>query len=340
VSTGRQLPAVQSTAIAPKIHGNDRLAALKTQLEIRKESFAKLLHGSGITSDRFIAVLLNALFRDSSGKLKECDPTSLIKAALQAAELGLEVGSALGHAYITPRKLNNVQTAVFILGYRGMVHLMWETDNIECWAEVVHANDQFDYQLGSTPALNHRPVIYGERGPGIGVYACTRVPDGRVKFVYMSREEVEAIRVKSSSGTDYESGAPKGIWKENWEEMWKKTAIRRIHKTTPLTTVRGRQLMDSIENIEGENEGYLAPRQEQAALLANNPQGDDGDDFVQDAPSPPPAAKQQPPRQQAPPVVIATQGKIAPPSDADDFERVMNQETEKNMAGVGGQDRL
>ena len=65
-------------------------------------------------------------------KLASCDQASFLGAIMQCAQLGLEPGGALGHAYLIPfdkrQKVNGrwetVSTeAQLIIGYRGMIDL-------------------------------------------------------------------------------------------------------------------------------------------------------------------------------------------------------------------------
>ncbi len=65
-------------------------------------------------------------------KLAACDQASFLGAIMQCAQLGLEPGGALGHAYLIPfdkrQKVNGrwetVSTeAQLIIGYRGMIDL-------------------------------------------------------------------------------------------------------------------------------------------------------------------------------------------------------------------------
>jgi recombination protein RecT len=64
-------------------------------------------------------------------KLAACDQASFLGAIMQCAQLGLEPGGALGHAYLIPfdkrQKVNGWETvsteAQLIIGYRGMIDL-------------------------------------------------------------------------------------------------------------------------------------------------------------------------------------------------------------------------
>ena len=85
---------------------------------------------------------------------------------MQAVQLGLEPG-LLGHCYILPYK----REATFIIGYKGMIDLARRSGHIQSiYAHAVHENDEFEYELGLHPKLEHKPS-HGDRGAFIGAYA-------------------------------------------------------------------------------------------------------------------------------------------------------------------------
>ena len=82
---------------------------------------------------------------------------------MQAVQLGLEPG-LLGHCYILPYK----REATFIIGYKGMIDLARRSGHIQSiYAHAVHENDEFEYELGLHPKLEHKPS-HGDRGAFIG----------------------------------------------------------------------------------------------------------------------------------------------------------------------------
>ena len=57
-------------------------------------------------------------------------------------------------------------------------------------------------------------------------YAVARLKDGGYQFEVMSRAEIEQVRKKSKAGSS-------GPWVEHWDEMAKKTVLRRLCKLLP-----------------------------------------------------------------------------------------------------------
>jgi len=171
--------------------------------------------GSPDEVKRWGALLMTAIYRNA--ELAECDPGSLVASTLEAAQWGLEFGTKQ-HGYLVPFK----GRCTFLPGYRGLIHLAkksGETKDIR--AEVVYEKDEFAYELGLEKRLIHRPAI-GLRGEMAAVYAVVTFANGEKDFEVMSKSQVDHIKGKSAS--------PKGPWSTDYDEMAKKTVIKRICK--------------------------------------------------------------------------------------------------------------
>ncbi len=94
--------------------------------------------------------------------------------------------------------------------------------------QAVHAEDQFKYQLGDEAKIIHVPNIEAEdRGELRFVYAIARTKDGGIYREVMSRKQVDEVRAASKTNTY-------GPWKDWYEEMARKSVIRRIAKFLPM----------------------------------------------------------------------------------------------------------
>lgn len=113
-------------------------------------------------------------------------------------------------------------------------------------AHVVYEKDKFEYVLGDDERIEHTPYMgIEDRGPLIAAYAIARLKDGSVQREVMTVQDIEKVRKTSKSGsmteaeTNYEKnkgskvGDPKGIWKEWYDEMARKTVFRRLAKWLP-----------------------------------------------------------------------------------------------------------
>lgn len=208
---------------------------------------------SVMTPERFTRIAMTAVTQNPT--LGRCTPGSFIGALLTAAQLGLEPNTPLGQAYLIPFKNKGVLEAQFQLGYRGLIelaHRSGELKNIE--AHIVYENDEFEYELGLDPKLKHIPAMKN-RGGIAWVYAIYKLNSGGFGFEVMSFEDVEAHKKKYSKAAN----AGFSPWKTSWEEMAKKTVIKRVLKYAPLKTDFVRAVTDdeSTFNFSADDGGII-----------------------------------------------------------------------------------
>jgi len=181
-----------------------------------------------MTSDRLARIALTEIRKVPT--LAKCDQTSFLGAIMQCAQLGLEPGGALGHAYLLPfeNRKKGITEVQFIVGYRGMIDLARRSGQIvSLTARTVHENDEFSYQYGLNEDMRHVPAT-GDRGALLYVYAVAKLKDGGVQFEVMSRSDIDKVRAQSKAG-NY------GPWQTHYDEMAKKTVIRRLFKYLPVS---------------------------------------------------------------------------------------------------------
>lgn len=191
---------------------------------------------SVITPERFSRIVLTAV--STNPKLGACTPESFLGAMMTAAQLGVEPNTPLGQAYLLP--YNNTKKGCiecqFQLGYKGMIDLAYRSGEVTTiQAHVVHENDEFAYSFGLEPTLKHVPAMR-DRGEPTHVYAVFRTKDGGYGFEVMSVEDVRAHARK------YSKSFGSGPWQTNFEEMAKKTVLKRVLKYAPLKTDFARNL--------------------------------------------------------------------------------------------------
>jgi len=196
---------------------------LANLLESRREAMAMVLP-KHLTADRMIKVALVAA--NKTPALLSCTPESVLQSVMGAAQLGLDCGGALGHAYLVPYG-NQCQ---LILGYRGMIDLARRSGQIQSIeARVVWENDEFDvsYAIDGVQ-LRHRPALDKEPGDLRLVYAVAVLKDGGVQFELMSRAQIDAVKRRSRSGNS-------GPWMTDYPEMARKTVVKRLFKYLPVS---------------------------------------------------------------------------------------------------------
>lgn len=183
---------------------------------------------SVITPERFTRILLSAI--SVNPQLAQCTPNSFLGAMMTSAQLGLEVNTPLGQAYVLPYKNHGKLEAQFQLGYKGLIDLAYRSGEVEViQAHVVYANDEFHCEYGLEPKLTHKPADK-DRGEPVKVYAMFKTKSGGYGFEVMSMDDVRQHASKYSKS--YSSGF--SPWKTNFEEMAKKTVLKRVLKYAPL----------------------------------------------------------------------------------------------------------
>lgn len=221
----------------------DKREALSLLLEKAKPQLVKVLP-KHLTIDRLLKIALANVSRQP--ELLACTPQSILLSIMQATELGLEVGGVLGEGYLIPFK----NLATFVPGYRGLIKLARQGGVRRINAEVAHVNDvQADIHLGTNARIDHVPLLDGDPGPIKFVYAIAHF-DGEddYQFVWLTPLQIDAIRKRSKAASD-------GPWVTDYEEMAKKTAIRRLAKLLPLCA----ELQRAVEIENAAEQGIVDP---------------------------------------------------------------------------------
>lgn len=212
--------------------------SIKDYINMMSGEIAKALPSTGITADRFTRLAVSAV--SGNAALQNCDPKSFLAAMMTSAQLGMEPNTPLGQAYLIPYG----GKCQFQLGYKGLIELAYRSGQISTiFAEVVYSNDEFSYELGSDPKLVHKPCMKGPRGAVVCYYAVWRGKDGGYGFSVMSVEDVQEHRRKFSK-------AKNSPWDTNFDEMAKKTVLKKALKYAPLST----DLMRSVSADEAVKE--------------------------------------------------------------------------------------
>lgn len=209
---------------------------------------------SVITPERFTRMVLSAL--SSTPKLAECSPQSFLAAMMTAAQLGVEPNTALGQAYLLPYRNHGQMECQFQLGYKGLIDLAYRSGEVSViQAHTVYENDVFEYELGMDPKLRHVPAK-ADRGDAVAYYAMFKTKDGGYGFEVMSVDDVQRHAQRYSKS--YGSGT--SPWRSNFDEMAKKTVLKRALKYAPLKSdfVRG-VAQDETIKAELSDEMYAVP---------------------------------------------------------------------------------
>lgn len=220
-------------------------STIKEYIMAYQNQIAKALP-SVMTPERFTRIALSAV--SNTPKLAECTPNSFVAAMMNAAQLGLEPNTPLGQAYLIPFRNNakKVTECQFQIGYKGLIDLAYRSGDVRTvQAHIVYENDEFEFEYGLEPQLKHIPAKEN-RGNAVWVYAVFKLVNGGEGFEVMSMEDVRAHARK------YSKAYSNGPWQTNFEEMAKKTIIKRVLKYAPMKTefVRGTVADETVSHID------------------------------------------------------------------------------------------
>lgn len=172
----------------------------------------------------------------------ENNPVSVKSAILNVAAVGITLNPVCQYAYLVPRS----GQICLDISYRGLIKKATDSGAIK-WGKsiLVHEKDKFKWKgICSLPL--HDPDYFGERGKVIGGYCVAKLNDGSFMVEAMSLADIKKIQAKSPTSS--------GPWASWWEEMAKKSIIKRAAKTWP-------QIDDDCLNkaisVLNEHEGIL-----------------------------------------------------------------------------------
>lgn len=158
---------------------------------------------------------------DYLAKIATSNPISAQNAIINVAAIGITLNPASKLAYLVPRDGG----VCLDISYMGLLHIAQQAGSI-LWGQckLVHTNDTYESN-GLDKAPTHKYQAFGERGPIVGGYCTVKTPDGD----YLT-EEMSLADIKKVAAT---SKAKKGPWQTFWEEMARKTIVKRASKYWP-----------------------------------------------------------------------------------------------------------
>lgn len=182
---------------------------------------------SGIDQQQFSASLVVA----ANELDKKCEPNSVLVAAAHACRVGLMPGGVLGLCYFIPRKErrgDQVPKCRLEIGYQGFLDLAYGNNFLaDVHADVVLQGEEFRHWTNSEgPQLLHEPPDPLERDIDpdtirrqvIGCYCIYHPRAGGRGIRVLNRKQLDRIDSKAN------------VWLTNYDEMCRKSAIRRAAK--------------------------------------------------------------------------------------------------------------
>lgn len=251
-----------TTGTAPKTMVDD----IKSFLLAHKDELAAAIP-QHITIDRLNRIAVSAISRTPG--LANCTRLSLIGGVVISSQLGLELNTPLGHAFLIPYRRNvkqgnqwvPIDEAQFQIGYQGIIDLAYRTGlYVYIDATSVYSNDEFDYEYGLNRRLKHKPTDE-EPGDLIGVYAMYETKTGAKNFKYWPVAKIIAHARRYSKQWDEkeEKFKAKSAWADSFEGMAKVPVLKDLLKTAPKSIEFQRQLsLDGSTKEEIKKDMWLA----------------------------------------------------------------------------------
>lgn len=176
---------------------NERIVNFPSLLLKQKERVVNALPAH-IDINRMMSLAMSAYRANID--LGKCDPDTVLGAIIKCAQLGLEPNSR-GQAYLIPyyNKQTGIHECQLVPGWRGLVDLVNNAGKAAVTSGAVFEGDEFDLQLGTSPALKITPrfqhdtpdkithfwaigEIFGAERPIIEVWSTGRVEKHRDKY--------------------------------------------------------------------------------------------------------------------------------------------------------------
>lgn len=207
--------------------------------------FEKALSGNDVAWAKESQFAIQSITKnDYLFKAAANNQASLQNAIINVAAIGISLNPALKHAYLVPRSMQKGQPPAVCLdvSYQGLMHLAMQSGAI-LWgqAKLVYANDQYTNN-GIDQPPTHKQNTFGDKGQIVGVYCTVKTKDGD----YLTEEmDIDAIRKVQNA-----SQAKSGPWSTWWEEMARKTVVKRASKYWP-SAERVAEAISVINEHEG-----------------------------------------------------------------------------------------
>lgn len=206
----------------------------------------KALCGTRINPEVIFRLVL--FCADRNPFLLKCTVLSIVHSAIQSAEIGLEVGSALNHAYIVPYFEDSQWVARFTVSAFGYAELAYRSGKVKSiWWHPVYKGDKFEYRLGDTPRIVHEPAGENEEDGNLThVYAVAEmVGGGKIRHI-LTLKQIDRLK-------NMNPAVKKGKfspWTDNKAEMACAKVVKAICKRLPKSRelAQAMSMDDAVES--------------------------------------------------------------------------------------------
>lgn len=255
-----------------------RKPAQKFSVAIKSDLYKKLINdtlGDKAIALRFIADVSTLVANNST--LQDCDPKTVLSAALLAQSLNLPLAPTLGFAYIigyknTKKDANGQQyqmyEATFQAGWKAWVQLAIRTGAYEKIGvkpvhegEVVGQDEFGDEVIKFDHQFDDKPIV--------GYYAYFELVTGFKKTIYWTKEQCEKHGKRYSP--EYRMYGT-GKWKEMFDEMALKTVLKQLISKWGIMSVQLQTMVQADQAVvrDGGQYDYIENQEEPAEPITTN----------------------------------------------------------------------
>lgn len=270
-TTLEAVPTTEVAAAPPK--PRNEIEAVAHQLEQIRPKLALTLPKQ-IKPEQFERVVLTAI--NMNPALLEADRRSLFNSCHRAAQDGLLPDGREGALVIYNTKdgkaddgrdrwIKKVQWLPMVAGIIKKLRQSGEIASVS--ARVVYKNEieqgRFKFIIADgEERLTHEPILAGDRGDAVLFYATAKFKDGTIQHEPLTLADVQKIR-NASRAKD------KGPWVDWFEEMGRKSALRRLAKYLPLSAEDRRTVErdDDLTDFDTQKHAAIQDLSGAAALL-------------------------------------------------------------------------
>lgn len=201
--------ALKAAATGKPEENKNPVVAFTSFLERFKPQMALALP-KHLNPDRMSRLAVTAF--STTPKLQLCEPRSIVASIMTAGQMGLEIG-VNGQGFLVPYG----RTCTFVPGWKGLTDLVNRSGRASVWTGAVFEGDDFQYQLGDSPFVKHKPGDEDDPSRLTHVYAIGRVNGSdwpvievwRMSKVWKHRDKYNKVGTSHYSFRDAEMYARK-----------------------------------------------------------------------------------------------------------------------------------
>ena len=213
----------------------NNLAKLKTTLKAPSVE-AKFKEMLGKRAPQFMTSITSVVMNNSL--LQKADVNSIIMGAAAAASIDLPLNPNLGYAALVPFNSKDGCYAQLQIMWKGLVELFLRSGQCQS----IICETVYEGQLVKKNKFTGEYIFDEDAKKSdkiIGFMAYFRLSNGFEKYEYMTVEEVKKHAQQFSQ--TYRSG--RGVWKDQFEAMARKTVLRRLLSKWAPKSVEMQQMM-------------------------------------------------------------------------------------------------